>query len=189
VALALVPFRAMQRIAHNAGRALRLDRNLYTSLQWDHSATADAVLIVAIMGAFPAVVGAVLGRISLLALPTAVFQQVVGYLVGWLVAAGILHLVATRTFGSSGRWQVGLALAGYAYVPFVVVSAIGPFVANPFDGVLTPIELLLRLVGIVWFAAGLNRVADVAYDLPAQRSPMAAGLAVLGWWVVVSILL
>lgn len=179
----------MQRIARNAGRALRLDRNLYSSLLFDGSATADAILIVAIIGAIPGLVGAALGQVALVSAPAVVLQQVIGYLIGWIVAAGLLHLLATKVFGGYGRWQTGLALAGYAYVPFVVVAALGPIIANPFDGALGAIELLLRLAGVLWFAAGLARVADVAYDVAPDRRLIAAGLAVLGWWVITLILL
>jgi hypothetical protein len=179
----------MQRIARNIGRALRLDRDLYSSLLFDHSATADAILIVAVIGAIPALLGTVLGRIPVVDMPGAMLRQVIGYLVGWIVAAGILYLLSTRVFGGYGRWQAGLALAGYAYVPFVVVATLAPIIANPFDGALGLIELMLRLAGVLWFAAGLARVADVAFDVAADRRLIAAGLSVLGWWVITLILL
>lgn len=179
----------MQRIARNVGRALRLDRDLYSSLLFDHAATADAILIVAIIGAIPALVGAALGQVSILSLPGTLLRQVIGYLIGWIVAAGILHLLSTRVFGGYGRWQAGLALSGYAYVPFVVVATLAPIIANPFDGTLGLVEMMLRLGGVLWFAAGLARVADVAYDVAADRRLIAAGLSVLGWWVITLILL
>lgn len=179
----------MQRIARNAGRALRLDRNLYSSLLFDSAATADAVLIVAVIGAVPGLLGLLRGWVSPLGATGLVLSQVVGYLIGWLVAAGILHLVSTRLFGGFGRFQAGVALAGYAYVPIVFVAVLGPLLSNPFDGVIDILEFVLRLGGMVWLAAGLARVADVAYDVPQDRRYLAAGLAVLGWWIITTILL
>ncbi|MEX1287058.1 MAG: YIP1 family protein [Acidimicrobiia bacterium] len=179
----------MQRIARNVGRALRIDRDLYSSLLFDSAATADAVLIVAVIGVVPGVVGLLRGWVSALGATQLVLSQVIGYLIGWLVAAGILHLLSTRIFGGFGRFQAGVALAGYAYVPIVFVAVLGPILANPFDGVLSLFELLLRLAGMVWFAAGLARVADVAYDVAPDRRYLVAGLAVLGWWVITTILL
>ncbi len=179
----------MQRIARNAGRALRLDRNLYSSLVYDGSATADAVLIVLVVGAIPPVLGVALGRIPMLALPSMAFAQVVGYLIGWLVAAGLTYLLSTKVFGGYGNWQSGLALTGYAYVPLLVFAVLGPILANPFDGRSDMVELLLRLGGMLWFGAGLARVADVAFEVSAERRIMVAVLAVLGWWVITLIFL
>ncbi len=179
----------MLRIAQNAGRALRLDRRLYERLLYDSAATADAMLIVLVAGVVPVLIGVALGRIGLVGIPLFAVRQGVTHLIGWLVGAGALHLIATKAFGSYGPWPSGLALSGYAYVPFVLVSVATPLVANPFDGVTTAVELLVRMVGVLWFAAGLNRVADVAYDLPPQRSTLAAGLAVVAWWIVTLIIL
>ena len=179
----------MQRIARNAGRALRLDRDLYSSLIYDGSATADAVLIVLVIGAIPPLLGAALGRIPLVALPSVAFAQVIGYIVGWLVAAGLVYLLSTKVFGGFGTWQSGLALTGYAYVPLLLFAALGPILTNPFDGSSDMIELLLQLGGMLWFGAGLTRVADVAYEVSSERRIMVAALAVLGWWVITLVLL
>jgi hypothetical protein len=168
----------MQRIARNAGRALRVDRDLYASLQFDGAATADAVLIVVIVGAVAPLVGAALGRVPLLALPSFFFSQVIGYLVGWLVAAGLTHLLSKKVFGGFGNWQVGLALTGYAYVPLLLVAVLRAVIADPTVG------FLLAVGGMLWLGAGLSRVADVAYDVTSDKKYVVAGLAALGWLIV-----
>ncbi len=120
-------------------RAIRLDATLYRQVADDEQYSNEAyiiVLIVSLLGAFGAAIGAALGDgRPLVIFFTSLFSTI---LLGWLLWAVIAYFVGTALEGKSSVMEMARTL-GYASAPqllgvFAFIPCIGPLVA--FVGVL-----------------------------------------------------
>ena len=168
----------LSRITRNGLRALRLDRSLYQELQFSSEAAGDAVVAMALLlvvGWLRVLVG---GRISLSPLLSSILSSVVL----WVVTAALLWLVATKLFDGLGGIQNTISLAGFAFLPWVLMSSFGFSLVSS----LVRIDVGFVLVGIafVWMGWGMVLVAEVTLGLERPKSVYTATIAVVGLWVV-----
>ncbi len=156
-------------------RAGRLDRSLYNELLYDDYATGNAVLVVALVYAFPAAIAVVAGRAGILQ----VVAESLNGIIRWLLVSLAFWAMATKVFERDGRVPTTIRMTGFAHVAFVpwalriLVPAAGGW---------------LLLVSLIWFFAGLTAIARVLYDLDQQQSMAASAVGVAAWWVLVIIL-
>jgi|GEM_PF-4847398 hypothetical protein len=168
----------LARVARNGLRALRLDRSLYQELQFSSETAGDAVVAMALL----LVVGWLRllfdGRFSLSPLLSSILSSVVL----WVVAGALLWLVATKLFDGLGGIQNTISLAGFAFLPWVLMSSFGFSLLSwslrvSVGAVLVPIALL-------WTGLGMVLVAEVAVGVERPKSVYSAAIAAVGLWAV-----
>jgi hypothetical protein len=133
-----------------AVRVALFNRNATAELTWDDAATADAVLIVAAVAVFTAVVRLLrVGAFDmLLLLETAIYA-----VARWIIVALAVWFAATRLFRSTGSTQLMMRAAGFASLPLVL--EVVPYGA---------------IVGVVWFLAALVVATAEAMDLDLKSA-------------------
>lgn len=100
-------------------RSAIFDRKVNTELFFDSDATADAVLLVAGIGAvvyFGAVARVGLGAFSI----TGLLEAVIYAVVGWLILAVGTWVAATKLFDGNGQMQTMMRLHGHAELPMLL---------------------------------------------------------------------
>ena len=163
----------LSRITRNGLRALRLDRSLYQELQFSSEAAGDAVVAMALLlvvGWLRLVIG---GRVSLSPLLSSILSSVVL----WVVTAALLWLVATKLFDGLGGIQNTISLAGFAFLPWVLVSSFSWLVR-------IDVGFLLDGIALVWMGLGMVLVAEVTLGVERPKSVYTAMIAVGGLWIV-----
>lgn len=164
-------------------RAARLDQSFYTKLLFDDYATANGVLVVAM-------VYALWGATSLLAgvraLPGLIGFMLTG-LIGWVIVAIVLWAMATKLFARDGRIPSSIRLTGFAHVPLALM-AIRPLVSRYLDSMVSILDSLVFVIALVWFFAALVVAARALYDLGTREAAASALMAVAGWWVAFVVL-
>lgn len=151
-------------------RASILDRRAHTELFFDSDATADAVLLVAGIGAV-VYLGTVV-QVGFFALSlTDLLEAVIFGLIGWLILAGATWLAATKLFEGSGHLQTMMRLHGHCELP-LLLGVIGPIGAA---------------IGLVWSAAAKVVATSEGASLNLVKS-FAAVLLGLALVIVVRLL-
>lgn len=176
-------------------RAARLDKKLYTELLFDDYATANAVIVVAVVALLGVVFGlgadvfnlarlgfAVDWGSTVAGLPTAIFGSALSSLWRWAISAGGFWLAGTKLFSGQARFQTVLRLVGFAYVTlaFAQLGAASVFSlasvgSLSFDWIV--------LVSLVWYAFGLNIIARELLDISPKEEKVVAFLGVVAWLV------
>jgi hypothetical protein len=150
----------MQKIFSRAFRGAMLDKKAFAEVFWDDDATADGVIVVAVVAAASFVIVAMTrASVSLGSIP-ALLQTTVSAVASWLILAAATWFAATKMFKTGGGIQTTMATHGLAYLPtitFVIPIAIVP------------------VIGLVWYIAVLTKATQEA----VSTTPKTAFLAVL----------
>jgi len=153
-------------------RAGRLDREFYVSLLYaGESVAGDAALLIGVAHAIPAAIAVVLGTARV----ADGLWFLVGAIVRWLIAAGGVHLVATRVYDAPGRYEPAMQLVGFAQV--AVIPAALRILGFPGSG-------LLILASAIWLFAALVVVSQALYDGFDQQQHMATAAGGAGAWLL-----
>ncbi len=141
-------------------KAIRLtffDQRSARQVMFEHSATADAVLIVAAVHAIVLLVTALrFGSFDLLG----ILEGVIVGIAGWLFLSFAIWLMATKLLKGNGDPQTMIRTAGFASLP-LLLGAVG------FDW-----------VGVIWFVALLVLVAKVVFGMRWVEAGAAVALGV-----------
>ena len=143
-------------------RAGRLDRSFYTNLLFDDYAVGNAVALVALLAAIPALLR------SDFSIVVAASAAIYGLLWAGLTALAA-WAVATRILGRDGRVPTTFRLTAFAHVALI------PTIFIPLLAGLSP---LLILGSLAWFFILMRVVAEVQFDLVGQETLQVAGAAV-----------
>lgn len=156
----------MKDIFRRALRAATFDRKTFVEALWEHSATADAALLVVVVSAFVAVVNAIRFGYGITSMVSGVLSFAIYSLAAWLFLAIATWFVGSRLFTPAGdsrrrfeAAQMMLRMHGLAFLP-VALSVFGGFVA---------------LAGQLWYLAAAALGTSVALDSKAWEG----GIAVL----------
>lgn len=144
------------RALKRAVRSAIFDRKVNTELFFDSDATADAVLLVAGIGAvvyFGAIARVGLGAFSI----TGLLEAVIYAVVGWLILAVGTWVAATKLFDGSGQMQSMMRLHGHAELPLLLAL---------FGG-------LIGAVGLAWSLAAKVPATAEAGSLDTMKSVAA----------------
>jgi len=148
-------------------RAARMDRSFYTSLLFDEYATGNAIAIVVLVFAIPALVDS---RVDL------VFTATIGLYS--LIRAGLSAVaawaVAARVMDRDGRIPTTFRLAAFAHVAFI------PLAIRPF---LPDLATLLLLGSLAWYFVLMRVVAAVQFDLDDSGSLQVAAAGAGAWFL------
>ena len=155
-------------------RAARLDKKLYTELFFDSYATGNSVLAVAVVYAliYLGIIAGSVARFDLIRL----LWFLLGGLVGWLVVAGGLWLVATKLFQGHGAGATAVRLTGFSHTPLLLLI-VAFFVPSG-------VAQLIILVALVWFGGTLAVAAQAMFDLDLRQAALSALMAIAIWWVL-----
>ncbi len=153
-------------------RAGRLDRSLYSELLYDDYATGNAVLVVALVYAFPAAVAVLTGDAGIIQVVAIALNGIIR----WLLVSLAFWAMATKVFEQEGRIPTTVRLTGFAHVAFLP-WALGIFLPG--------VRGWLLLASLLWFFAGLAAIARVLFDLDQQQSLATSAVGVAAWWVLV----
>ncbi len=167
----------MQQVLRTAWRCALLDRDAYSGLHFDQYATANAVILVAAVGAIEAIVVALRSQLSNIVI--LVLSVVVESLASWAISTGILWLAATKLFHGAGRFEQALRMTGYAWLPFLLLSLAAVGLLPVVSGVSA-----LIFAAFVWYGAGLYVISQVLFELTPRNAVAAALLGAVGWLVV-----
>jgi hypothetical protein len=144
------------RALKRAVRSAIFDRKVNTELFFDSDSTADAVLLVAGIGAvvyFGAVARVGLGAFSV----TGLLEAVIYAVVGWLILAVGTWVAATKLFDGSGQMQTMMRLHGHAELPLLLAL---------FGG-------LIGTLGLAWSLAAKVPATGEAASLDTMKSVAA----------------
>ena len=148
----------MQKIFSRAFRGAMLDRKAFAEVFWDDDATADGVIVVAVVAAASFVTVAMTrASVSLGSIP-ALLQTTVSAVASWLILAAATWFAATKMFKTGGGIQTTMATHGLAYLPtitFVIPIAIVP------------------VIGLVWYIAVLTRATQEAVSTTTKTAFLA----------------
>jgi hypothetical protein len=139
-------------------RAIRLDVDLYETVEADAGYTGEAAIIVAITSLL-ASIGAAFSPGDQSVIGTAI-----GGVIGWLIWAGLALLIGTRVFKGTSNYGEMLRVLGFASAPraFAVVPVIGV------------------IVGAIWaLVAGVVAIRQ-GMDFTTGK---AVGTVLIGWIV------
>ncbi len=152
-------------------RAGRMDRSFYTSLLFDEYATGNAIAIVVLVFAIPALIDS--GLNVVFTASVALFS---------LIRAGISAVaawaVATRLLDRDGRIPTTFRLAGFAHVAFI------PTMVQPF---LEELSTLLFVAAAAWYFLSMRIVAEVQFDLDDSGTLQVAAAALGAWFIALII--
>ena len=139
-------------------KAIRLtffDQRTARQVMFEHSATADAVLIVAVVHAIVLLANSLrFGSFDLLG----ILEGVIIGIAGWLFLSFAIWLMATKLLKGNGDPQTMIRTAGFASLP-LLLGAVG------FDW-----------VGVLWFVALLVVVAKVVFGMRWVEAGAAVAL-------------
>lgn len=147
--------------------AARLDRDVFTEVEHDTTATGQAAGVVGIVAVAAAIGGAAVG-------PGAIVGGLISAYVGWLVWSGLTYLIGDKLLGGTATWGELLRALGFAQTPGVLLF-------------LAIVPLLGWLVGLVvgiWVLVAGILALSVALDVGIGRAVLTA---VLGWMALVAV--
>ncbi|GIU91270.1 MAG: hypothetical protein KatS3mg011_0176 [Acidimicrobiia bacterium] len=154
----------MADIFRRAFRAALFDRRPFQQALWEPSATADAALIVIVVGAALGLLQVIRFTPSLDRAVTFVLGTTISTLAAWLVLALATWFVGSRLFsgpGSASRRfeesQTMLKMHGLAFLPNLLAGIGGPIGA----------------IGILWFLAAAAVGTSVALDIRLAEGGIA----------------
>lgn len=175
----------MGPILQRALRAIRFDKQVFDEVRWDGNATADAVVLVALVS-LVVLIGRFLGSgFGVTSFLTASLNVMVSNVAGWLLLAVATWFAASRLFKPAGDYwrnfeqtQALMRVHGIAYLPMVlgalagnvpVAAAIGSlwyFGAAGF-GTAQVMEMKLRdgIVGVL-LGAAILLVVQLVFRFP-----------------------
>jgi hypothetical protein len=121
--------------------------------------------------------------------------MIIGFLLVWLIAAGIAHLIARYVFRGRGSYVQLLKLYGYALVPYSLV--ILSTVIIGINWATWPFAIFLNVVATFWIVLLMSVAVKHNYGIDVGKAfissfigPMLAWLIVIGifWlWLLVTI--
>ena len=148
----------MQKIFSRAVRGAMLDRKAFAEVFWDDDATADGVIVVALVAAASFVVVALTrASVSISSIP-ALLQTTVSAVASWLILAAATWFAATKMFKTGGGIQTMMATHGLAYLP--TIAFVIPFAIAP-------------VIGLVWYIAVLTRATQEAVSSNTKTAFLA----------------
>ncbi len=149
----------MGPIFQRALRAARFDKSVFDDVRWDGNATADAVVLVAVVsltvfaGRF---IGQGFGAASFL---TAALNVVISNVAGWLFLAVATWFAASRIFKPEGDYwrrfeqtQAIMRVHGIAYLPMILGAAL-------------EFSAIAAAVGSLWYFAAAGVGTAQAMDM------------------------
>ncbi|MDH3307494.1 MAG: YIP1 family protein [Acidimicrobiia bacterium] len=176
----------MQTWMDHAIGAAKLDRNVWNKIYFEEYATANAVMVVAIIAIVQFLGVAILGGGSILSNLfrfDVMLSVAIGALFEWIIAAAALWVMGVKVFGGSARLPSIIAMVGYAYVPFLLLA----FLPIPWLGFDLPGAGQVHLffvVAVVWFTLALRQIGEVHLDLK-KRDALAAAVVAAAVWLAV----
>lgn len=165
----------MGEIFQRALRASLFNRRPFERAVFEHSATADAALLVIVVSGVVALVGILLRGFGIGSIVSGLLTQVIFSLAEWLFLAVATWFVGSRLFTPADsyhrgfdRIQIMLRMHGLAYLPVVL-------------GALTSVVALAGIVGYVWYLAAAALGTAVGLDLKIGEGAISVllGSAVL----------
>lgn len=142
----------MGPIFQRALRAARFDKSVFDDVRWDGNATADAVVLVALVS-LTVFAGLFLGEgFRASSFVTAALNVVISNVAGWLLLAVATWFAASRLFKPAGDYwrrfeqtQAIMRVHGIAYLPMVLGAFLG-------------FSSIAAAVGALWYfaAAGIG---------------------------------
>jgi hypothetical protein len=155
-----------------AVRAARLDRTVYTELYFDGAAVANAVIVVALVGALSALPALLAGEFFLF------FGIVIGSLFGWVVLTFAVYLMGTRVFHGRADFQKLLASTGFAHAPLLLL---GPMLfALGLAGL--GLVAVVSVVIWVWYLVALAIAVEQTMELNRRDAVLTALLGFAVWF-------
>jgi len=148
----------MQKILSRAVRGAMLDRKAFAEVFWDDDATADGVIVVALVAVASFVIVALTrASVSISSIP-ALLQTTVSAVASWLILAAATWFAATKMFKTGGGIQTMMATHGLAYLP--TIAFVIPFAIAP-------------VIGLVWYIAVLTRATQEAVSSNTKTAFLA----------------
>lgn len=149
----------MGPIFQRALRAARLDRRVFDEARWDANATADAVVLVAVISLVVFLARVVGSGFDITDYVALALNVVISNVAGWLLLAVATWFVTSRLFKPEGDYwrrfeqtQSIMRVHGIAYLPMALGALV---VVNP----------LLPAIGSLWYFAaagvGTAEVMDI----------------------------
>lgn len=139
-------------LLHRLLPALRLDVGLYATVSADRSSTGQAALVVLLAGVLNGIgLGNRLGDF-------AIWAGVLAGLLGWLLWAGVVLLIA-RVLGHERHGRSLLRALGFANAPGIFLVL----------GVVPAIGLWVRAIVVVWLIASSAVAVQAVYDTSRRR--------------------
>jgi hypothetical protein len=135
-----------------------LDRKAFAEVFWDDDATADGVIVVALVAVASFVIVALTrASVSISSIP-ALLQTTVSAVASWLILAAATWFAATKMFKTGGGIQTMMATHGLAYLP--TIAFVIPFAIAP-------------VIGLVWYIAVLTRATQEAVSSNTKTAFLA----------------
>ncbi|HVR33422.1 MAG TPA: YIP1 family protein [Acidimicrobiia bacterium] len=148
----------MQKIFSRALRGAMLDRKAFAEVFWDDDATADGVIVVALVAAASFVIVALTrASVSISSIP-ALLQTTVSAVASWLILAAATWFAATKMFKTGGGIRTMMATHGLAYLP--TIAFVIPFA-------------IAAVIGLVWYIAVLTRATQEAVSSNTKTAFLA----------------
>ncbi len=159
----------MTKIFSRALRGCVLDKKAFDQVFWDDDATADGVILVAVVSAVGFLISAVLAGGLGAGIVLGILGAMVSGVAGWLILAACVWVASTKIFKTGGGIQTMMATHGLAYLPLVLV----------------PVGIrLLSVAAIVWYLV----VLVVATRSATESDQKTAALSVLIGYAVLVLL-
>jgi hypothetical protein len=99
-----------------------------------------------------------------------IIMALIGVFVMWIIAAGVVHLIAVG-LGGEGKFNQMLVVYGYAYIPIMISTVVGIILMNFVD----PITITISSTG-----APNNSMVDFMSD-PLYQASMVSGTLLKLW--------
>jgi hypothetical protein len=131
-------------------RASKGEVDLYEEVEHDPGATAEAVIIVAVV-AVASGLGLAIARIAAghpAGALGGLISGVLGALIGWAVFAGVTYFIGKNLFHADATWEEVLRTLGYAYTPNIASILTG----IPILGFFIAIALLVWVIYLTFVA-------------------------------------
>ncbi len=162
-------------------QALGLKREAFVWMDLNDRATGDALVLVVVTRLL-----ILLGLgLSLLGLATSasgievLFRSMLNAAVFWLAYSGITFAVARYMLEGDGGFATVLRITGFAYPTLLLVVITIRVFDNP---------LIAFLVAAAWFLTIVAHGVRAVFELPLARAFVAAGLGLVGWTLLASLL-
>lgn len=167
----------MKEIMSRAIRGAMFEKKAFEQAYWNNEAVADSVIVVGLVGAVSAVIGAVINGGVGPALIVGVLWGAVYAVAGWLVLAALVWFAATKIFKTGGQIQTMLATHGLAYLPLLLAAF------QTYRPGASPLNYV-GMVAVVWYLAVLVVATRTATDSDRRK----AVLSVLVGYALLTIL-
>ncbi|CAN5364645.1 hypothetical protein BH24ACT7_BH24ACT7_13200 [soil metagenome] len=163
------------------GEALSLRREAFVWMDLNDRATGDALILV-VLTRLLIMLGLGFGLLGLATSASGLdvlFRSLLNAAVFWLVYSGITYAVSRYLLEGDGSFATILRITGFAY-PTLLLTLV---TIRIFDN-----GIIAFVVASIWFLLVVAHGVRYESDLPIERAALAAGLGLVGWMVVASIL-